>query len=414
MNYLVKELPNGAILIHCPSLSRVAHLCVYLNAGSRDELDQEQGMAHFIEHMAFKGTRRRKAYHILSRLDHVGGDLNAFTTKEHTCLYASFLHGFENRALDLFADIILHSVFPDKEIEKEKGVVLDEINTYLDNPSESIFDDFEELIFRGHPIGRNILGTPESVQNITRRQIFRFIQRNYHAREMVIAYCGPEPETKVTHTVSKLFEGMPSNGNSRNRQPFSPLSAQKRVCDKETYQTHAITGIIAYPIGHPKTTALHLLNNMIGGPGSSSRLNLALRERRGYTYHVESNFQPYSDTGYFNVYLGTAARKPDAALAAVFRELSLFSRDKLGTLQLHRAKMQFTGQLALAFESKLSEMLSVGKRMLHQQQLTTVDEIIARINALTATELLETARELFIPDNFSTLIYPSSSHVSPT
>jgi predicted Zn-dependent peptidase len=412
MDYNLIELPNGATYIHCPSSARVAHLCVYLNAGSRDKQEQEQGMAHFIEHMAFKGTRRRKAYHILSRLDHVGGDMNAFTTKEHTCLYASFLHGFEGRATDLFSDIILHSVFPEKEIEKEKGIVLDEINTYLDTPSESIFDDFEELLFPNHPLGRNILGTPESVREITRRKIFRFIQRNYRAQEMVIAYCGPESSTRMSASLTKQFENLLSNGTTKIRQPFKGLIAQRKVCVKETHQAHAITGIIAYPLGHPRTTALHFLNNMIGGPGSSSRLNMALRERRGYTYHVESNYQPYSDTGYFNIYLGTAEGKTEAALAMVQKELSVFTRDKLGTLQLHRAKMQFTGQLALSFESKLSEILSVGKRMLHQQHIATTDEIISRINALTADDILETARELFHPHLFSTLIYSSPNHAS--
>jgi predicted Zn-dependent peptidase len=385
-------------------------LCVYLNAGSRDELEQEQGMAHFIEHMAFKGTLRRKAYHILSRLDHVGGDMNAFTTKEHTCLYASFLHGFEGRATDLFADIILQSIFPEKEIEKEKSIVLDEINTYLDTPSESIFDDFEELIFKNHPLGRNILGTPESVQEITRRKIFRFIQRNYRAEEMVIAYCGSEPIDRMTHSLTKQFSGMYSNSAPKIRQPFIGALPQRKVCEKDTHQAHAITGTLAYPLNHPRTTALHLLNNMIGGPGSSSRLNMALRERRGYTYHVESNYQPYSDTGYFNIYLGTAAGKPETALAMAHKELAVFTRDRLGTVQLHRAKTQFTGQLALSFESKLSEMLSAGKRLLHQQQVTTVDEIIQRINALTADNILETARELFHVDQFTTLIYPATHH----
>ncbi len=410
MQYRIRELPNGIRFIHCPSTSRVAHLAVYIDAGSRDERAHEHGIAHFIEHMAFKGTSHRKAYHILNRLDSVGGDLNAFTTKEHTCLYASFLTGYEKRAAELFSDIILHSVFPEKEITKEKGIVLDEINTYKDSPSEAIFDDFEELLFDGHPLGRNILGSPESVEEISKRQIIRFIQRNYSTLRMVIAYTGPMENLKVGNLLQHQFETVPWQSPDRAREPFNGHNPGRRVEQKMTHQTHAVTGTIAYPMGHPRSTALHLLNNMIGGPGSNSRLNMALRERKGYTYHVESNYQPFSDTGYFNIYLGITSHNPNPALEMVYKELSVFTKEPLGSLQLHRAKTQLAGQLALAYESKLNETLSVGKRLLHNQEVETAEEIILKIEKLSSGDVLEAARELLIRERFTELIYPAGSY----
>jgi predicted Zn-dependent peptidase len=410
MTYTVRELPGGIRVIHCPSSSRVSHLGIYLNAGSRDEQLHEQGIAHFIEHMAFKGTTHRKAYHVLNRLDSVGGDLNAYTTKEHTCLYASFLKGHEHRAIELFADIIMHSVFPEKEIEKEKTIILDEINTYLDSPSESIFDDFEEILFPNHPLGRNILGTPESVKRIHKNQIVRFIRRNYNTHEMVITYAGSTHFNTIIKNLSRYFDRMPWQSQPRTRTPFTPTSPTKNIVEKQTHQTHAITGTWAYPNGHPQATTLHLLNNIIGGPGSNSRLNMALRERRGYTYHIESNYQTFSDTGYFSIYMGTTMDDPMPAIALVNKELAPFTRDRMGPLQLHRAKRQLAGQLALMYDVKLSEMLSAGKRLLNNMPMESPDTLIAKIEKITADQILETAREILVPDSFSTLIYPAGNH----
>lgn len=410
MSYQYRDLPNGIRVIHSPSFSRVSHLGIYLNTGSRDEKIHEQGIAHFIEHMAFKGTTHRKAYHILNRLDNVGGDMNAFTTKEYTCLYASFLKGYESRAAELFADVILNSVFPAKEIEKEKGIIFDEINTYKDSPSESIFDDFEEMIYTGHPLGRNILGTPESVKVITRKQIISFIRRNYSACEMVIAYTGSVSPDRLKSVLFRHFSSIPEKAPARNRLPFSEYKATHKVSDTVNFQTNAITGTIAYPIGHPGATSLHLLNNIIGGPGSNSRLNLSLRERKGLTYHVESNYQPFSDSGYFSIYLGTASEHGDAAIECVFKELNYLTIKPLGILQLHRAKKQLSGQLALAFESKPGEMLSIGKRLLYQNKVESPDEIIAKIESITASDLLDTARDILRPENFSTLIYKAGNN----
>ena len=410
MNYDYHELPNGIRVVYRASASKVSHLGVYINAGSRDERAEEQGVAHFIEHMAFKGTLRRKAYHILSRLDNVGGDLNAFTTKEHTCLYASFLSEYTARAVELFADIILNSTFPEKEIAKEKTVILDEINSYKDSPSESIYDDFEDLIFKGHQLGMNILGSPETVKSIRKQQIIRFIQRNYSARETVVAYVGNMPFTKVVKLIEHFLASMPGKDLQRSRLPFKGFKPVYMKTGKEIHQTHAITGTIAYPLNDKRKTALYLLTNLLGGPGSNSRLNMALRERRGYTYHVESNYQPFSDSGYFNIYLGTTTNDASGAIAVAFRELERLKKERLGGLQLHRAKAQLSGQIALAFESNLHEMLSIGKRLLSREKVETLDEIIVLVQRLTATELLEVANDIFQKDNFSTLIYQPNDH----
>lgn len=410
MTYQIRELANGIRVVYRPTSSKVSHLGVYINAGSRDEKPEEQGIAHFIEHMAFKGTTKRKAFHILSRLDNVGGDLNAFTTKEHTCLYASFLSEFSARAIELFSDIILNSTFPAKEMEKEKTVILDEINSYKDSPAESIFDDFEEIIYQNHPLGRNILGTPDSLKQIRKQQIIRFIQRNYSASETVISYIGGLSIQRLIKLLDHFFLTMNNKSLLRVRAPFTGYKPVFQKIEKETFQTHAIFGRLAYPLCDERKTALHLLNNIIGGPGSNSRLNLALRERRGYTYHVESNYQPLSDTGYFNIYLGTASREPSGAIAIAYRELEKLRREKLGTLQLQRAKAQLSGQIALGFESNLNEMLSIGKRMLHQTSVETLDDIITSINQLTSADLLEVANDILQPTEYSTLIYQSNQN----
>lgn len=410
MNYEYHELPNGIRVVYSASASKVSHLGVYINAGSRDEQPEEQGIAHFIEHMAFKGTIRRKAFHILSRLDNVGGDMNAFTTKEHTCLYASFLSEYTTRAVDLFADIILNSTFPEKEIVKEKTVILDEINSYKDSPSDSIYDDFEDMIFSGHPLGTNILGTPETVNGIRKQQIIRFIQRNYTASETVVSYVGSLPLKKVLKLLEHFLVAMPGKDLRRSRIPFSGFKPVFLKTGKEIHQTHAITGTIAYPLADSRKTALYLLTNLLGGPGSNSRLNMALRERRGYTYHVESNYQPFSDTGYFNIYLGTTTIDASGAIAVAYRELEKLKRDRLGGLQLHRAKAQLSGQIALTFESKLHEMLSIGKRLLNQARVESLDELISSVERLNASELLDVANDIFRRDAFSTLIYQPNNH----
>ncbi len=399
------ELPNGIRAVSLPSGSGVAHLAVYVNAGSRDESAAEHGIAHLIEHTAFKGTRNRKAYHILSRLDDVGGDLNAFTTKEHTCLHASFLEEHTERAMELFSDILLNATFPDKEIEKEKLVIMDEINSFKDSPSEAIFDDFEELIFTGHPMARNILGTPDSIKKLNRTSILRFISKHFSAPNTAIAFIGNLPSERFSGLVKKYFSGMKNNVCLRSREPFSGYKPQCLSLEKDTYQTHIITGNLAYPTGHPKKLTLQLLNNILGGPASSSRLNMALRERNASAYHVESNYQPYSDTGYLSVYMGITSAETEKVLNILWKELDKLRNQPLGTLQLHRARLQVAGQVALWHESKLNEMLWMGRKHLYGQIPEPVESTIRAVGKITASDLMEAAQEIFVKEHFSTLVY---------
>lgn len=405
MDYQYFQLDNGIRIIHKQVPGNVAHCGVVIDAGSRDELDNEKGIAHFIEHLIFKGTTRRKAYHILSRMENVGGDLNAYTAKEETFIYASFLQQHYSRALELFSDLIFHSVFPEKEITKEKDVVLDEINSYKDSPSELIFDDFEELLYQGHPIAGNILGTPESVKRFTRKDILGFIERNYLAGRMVITSVGNIRFEKLVSLTKRYFGEIRTPEAPDDRKVFDSYHPRKSTVNRSNYQVHCVLGIPAYDVKDDRKTALALLNNVLGGPGMNSRLNLGIREKYGYSYDIESHYQPYSDTGNFHIYLGTDNGYLEKSLTLIDKELKQLREKKMGTLQLHRAKQQITGQLAISLESNLSEMISIGKSHLFFDQVDTFKEIAEKVEQLTAEDLQEVANDIFIPDQFSRLTY---------
>lgn len=405
MEYQFYTLENGIRLVHSYNSREVAHCGIIINTGSRDEKEEENGIAHFIEHVIFKGTKRRKAFHVLSRLENVGADLNAFTTKEETAIYASFLNEYYERTLELIADITFNSTFPEKEIQKEKDVVLDEINSYKDSPSELIFDDFEELIYDGHPIARNILGTPERVKSFNRENILNFIQNNYHTNQMVISSAGNIKFSKLVKLAEKYFGNVETNLRTNGRQEIINYIPQKLEVPKRTYLSHACIGNIAYPRKHPDRLALILLNNILGGPGMNSQLNLAIREKHGYTYDIESHYQPYSDTGLFCVYLGTDPEYLKKSISLVQKELNKLRKKKLGSLQLHRYKKQIIGQLAISLETNLSEMLSIGRSLLQLNKIDSIREIHDAIEAVDAVKLQDIANEIFDPDQLSLLIY---------
>lgn len=405
MAYEIHTLNNGIRLVHSYNSREVAHCGIIINTGSRDEDENENGTAHFIEHLIFKGTKKRKAYHVLSRLENVGADLNAYTSKEETVIYASFLNQYYDRSLELISDITFNSIFPEKEIKKEKDVVLDEINSYKDSPSEEIFDEYESLLFDGHPIARNILGTPESVKKIKRNNILKFIKNNYHTDQIVISSVGKIDFKKLIKIIEKYFGDIPANHRSKKREKVIHYEPEIKTISRNTYLSHCIIGGVAYPRDHDKRMGLVLLNNLLGGPGLNSRLNLAVREKHGYTYDIESNYQPYSDTGVFCVYLGTDKNYLKKSISLVKKEMTQLRRKKLGSLQLQRAKQQIIGQLALSLETNLSEMISIGKSLLQMNKIDTIVEIHDSIDALTASELLEIANDTFNPTQMSTLIY---------
>lgn len=405
MTYNYAQLSNGIRIIHRETTGNVAHCGVVINAGSRDELPTENGIAHFIEHIIFKGTKNRKAFHILSRLENVGGDLNAYTAKEETFIYASFLKEYYERSLELFADILFNSTFPEKEIQKEKDVVLDEINSYKDSPSELIFDEFEELLFKGHPIGGSILGSPETVKSFRRENIIQFMQRNYLTSRMVISSVGNIKLDKLIVLAEQFFGGVPLINTEVKREMFEKYTSESKVETKSNFQVHCVLGNLAYSLKNEKRTALALLNNILGGPGMNTRLNLNIRERYGYCYNIESHYQPFSDTGYFNIYIGTDNGYLEKSIQLIFKELKALREKPLGTLQLQRAKQQIIGQLAISLESSVSEMISIGKSHLFFDDVETFEKIQQKINLLTAKDLQEVANEIFVQNKFSLLTY---------
>lgn len=405
MIYQYHILKNGIRVIHRQANSIVSHCGLIVGTGSRDELPKESGMAHFIEHMIFKGTGRRKAYHVLSRIENFGGDLNAYTTKEETCIYASYLSPYYERSIELFADVVFNSVFPSKEMEKEKSIILDEINSYNDSPAEQIFDDFESLLFKGHPLAANILGTPETVNKFKRNDIFRFLKRNYRINNMVIASVGDISFDRLLKLLEKYFEGFEASDQKIEREPFENYNPISKTVKNGSYLSHLIIGSEAYSRNNDKRFSLLLLNNILGGPALNSRLNLSLREKYGYAYSIESIFQPYSDTGVFAIYLGTDNKNIDKSIKVVKKELKLLRDQKLGTAQFSRAKKQLSGQLAIQYELRLNEMLSIAKSHLYRPVIKSLDEFLMEIEKLSTNSLMEAANEVFDEKQLSMLIF---------
>jgi predicted Zn-dependent peptidase len=405
MDLLLNTLENGIRLVHHRVPGLVGHCGLIINTGSRDETVTEHGIAHFIEHMLFKGTKKRRAFHILSRLEDVGGELNAYTTKEETAIHASFLKEDYERAVELISDITFNSVFPEKELEKEKDVIIEEINSYLDNPSELIFDDFEELIFAEQPIGRNILGTPESVKSFSKTMMNGFISKNYNTHEMVFCSVGNISDEKILDLFKKHFahivRGEKTERSNRIWQ-YKPASVTKK---KDTYQNHCILGSLAYNLKDERRMGMFLLNNILGGQGLNSRLNLSLREKNGFAYNVESSYNPYYDTGIFSVYFGTDSQFLEKSINIAMSEMKKLRTEKLGAIQLSKAKNQIKGYLARGYENHESLMLSLGKSLVIFNKIDSIEDLCRKIDAVTASELLETANDIFDPSKMSRLIY---------
>lgn len=405
MNYQRHTLSNGVRLIHRHSSSHVAHCGLVINAGSRDEDSHEHGLAHFIEHVIFKGTTRRKAFHVLSLMENVGGEINAYTTKEETCIYGSFMTAYYKRWFDLVSDIVFRSTFPARELEKEKDIILDEINSYKDSPAEQIYDDFDEIVFDSHPLGVNILGTPEHLRTFSRQSVYDFMDRYYATDQMVLCSVGNIPLHKLIQMAEQFFGQFPARTGNKNRIPVSTYQPLQKWEARKNHQAHCIIGNQAYGLLDRKKTPLLLLNNILGGPGLNSRLNLSVREKHGFCYHIESTYQAFTDTGIFNIYFGTDAAYVDKTLGLIHKELNRLRDVRLGALQLKRAKQQLTGQVAISFESNVNEMLSMGKSMVHFDDVDTMEDINRKIDAVTPEDLLEVANEVLHPDAMSMLVY---------
>ncbi len=400
-------LDNGIKVIFYPLKNYTAHCGLLINTGTRDELEGEEGMAHFLEHLLFKGTRKRKAREVISRIDEVGGELNAYTTKEETFIYATFLKGEFRKAVELIADVCFNSIFPEKEIEKEKRVVLDEINTTKDDPYEWIYDNFEEKIFPNHPLGSNILGTKKTVKSFTQKKIQNFVTRTYNTDEMVLAVAGNIPYAKVIK-YSEMFLGeIPANHRKWNRiqAPDTIIFNEKSI--KNYNATHCLIGGRALSRVDKNRIKLVLLNNIIGGPAMNSLLNLEIREKYGLGYHVESEVNSYCDTGVWSIYLSTQKMHLDKSLSLVHKILNQVKMNKISETKLQKYKKQMLGQLAISLENPSRLLNVIAKSYLTFGRLDTMSDLILKVEAITSQDLIEIANKIYNENNFNSLIFES-------
>jgi predicted Zn-dependent peptidase len=400
-------LSNGIRVIHRPCTGLVSCCGFVVNAGTRHERMDEAGMAHFTEHMLFKGTAHRSSNHILNRMETVGGELNAYTTKEETFIYSVFLEKDYERALELLTDLFFCSTFPPGEMEKEKEVILDEIDSYEDSPSELIFDDFEDLLFAHHPIGRKILGNPESLKTFNHDSIIDFYARNYSTDNITFFSQSSVSLKKWRSLVEKHLGRIPSRlltSPDLGHKP-EPLSGVRKTIEKDTHQTHVIIGNWNYDFSNPRRIGMYLLNNLLGGPGMNSRLNVALRERHGLVYSIESNVTSYTDSGVFTIYFGVEPDQTERCIALVRKELRKLKECPLTPLQLHAAQQQLFGQMMISSENKENAALAMGKSMLHFNRFDSLEEVAAKVMRFTPSELQNIANEILDQDEMSMLIY---------
>jgi predicted Zn-dependent peptidase len=398
-------LSNGLRIVHKPDDSPVSYCGLAINVGTRDELPHEHGMAHFVEHLIFKGTTHRKAWHILNCMEEVGGELNAYTTKEETFVYSVFLEKQYEKAVNLIADMAANSIFPEKETLKETEIVLDEIESYNDTPSDLIFDQIEELLFDGYPIGRNILGNAETLNSFSHEDIKAFHGRNYRADRMVFFSLGKTDFRKVVRLAEKYLSAIPAPVTPFSRQQPESYIPQNKTDNRDTHQAHYMLGNRAYSLHHPDRLALYLLNNILGGPGMNSLLNLSLRERSGLVYNVESNYTPYTDTGIITVYFGSDPKNQSRCASLVTKELDKLKREPLTERYLRKAKQQLLGQLAISSENKEGLALSMGRSMLHFNRFDSVEEVAEKLESVTAIQLQHIAQEVFATDRLTVLLY---------
>lgn len=403
--YEYHTLNNGIKIILSHTPSRVTYSGVYINVGSRDERGNDEGMAHFIEHSLFKGTEHRRAYHIQNRIDGVGGELNAFTTKEETCVYASSLSEHLERCLELFSDILFHSTFPLDEIAREKDVVLEEINSYNDTPSELIYDQYEELAYEGHPLAHNILGSKRNVKRFTPESIRNFMRSNYTPSRMVITVSGNVKFDKLVRLCEKYFGHYENRPSAVDRSAKPEFRTFDRHINRRTHQAHLLIGCEAPDVYSNDKTTFSLLNNILGGPAMNSRLNVAIREHYGFCYNIESQYIPFSDTGLFYIYAGVDLDAQEKARKLIANELTRIADTPLSTAQLRAAQRQMIGQMAINDDFGMNEMQAIGKAYLCYDHVNTLEEMNADLMAVTADDLQRVAQERFNPDLFGTLIY---------
>ena len=447
MKYNTYTLDNGLRIIHLPSDSQVVYCGYQINAGTRNEEPGEEGLAHFCEHVTFKGTERRKAWHILNCLESVGGDLNAYTNKEGTVYYSAILKEHIARAVDLLSDIVFHSVYPQAEIDKEVEVICDEIESYNDSPAELIYDEFENILFKGSPLGHNIQGTAEQVRAFKTEDALRFTRKLYRPDNAIFfAYgdidfkklvkliqkalgecpkgrelaCSADCKSAETPTEERITEETPTGetpteemeaGDANHKVQSSKFNVQSKVAgqtivmQKNTHQAHVMIGTQAYDVNDDRRMPLYLLNNMLGGPGMNAKLNLALREHNGLVYTVESTMVAYGDTGTWSIYFGCDEHDVKRCLRLVRKELDKFMQKPLSDAQLKAAKKQIKGQIGVACDNRENFALDFGKSFLHYGWEKNVDRLYEQVDEITAAQIQAVAQELFDKDRLTTLIF---------
>ncbi|MFN8436720.1 MAG: pitrilysin family protein [Cytophagales bacterium] len=398
-------LPNGITVVHKQvSHTKISHCGIMLDVGSRDEKPGQEGIAHFWEHMAFKGTQKRKSFHIISKLDSVGGELNAYTTKEKICFHASVTDNHFDKAVDLLVDITFNSIFPEKELEKEKGVILEEMSMYYDSPDDYLQDDFDSQIFNNHQLGVNIIGNETSVKSFKRENFINFINENLDTSRIVFSSVSSLPFKTVKKVVEKYFSDISSVTNQKNRNTFNTYSPQNIVKNRDFTQAYCALGNVAYSLNNPKRVPFFMLTNILGGPAMNSRLNLELREKYGFVYSVESSFHPFSDTGLFAIYFATEKKQANRCFDLVKKQLAKLRNETISSSQLKMYKEQLKGQLAIADERNSGLMLMMARSILDLGRIDSLEELFIQTDSITSTVLMELANEVFDENQLSTLM----------
>ncbi len=406
IEYDLMTLPNGIRVVHKQvNNTKIAHCGIMLDIGSRDEGPDQQGIAHFWEHMAFKGTQKRKSYHILSRIDSLGGELNAYTTKEKICFYSAVMDSHLSKSVELLSDITFHSIFPEKHIEKERGVIIEEMAMYRDNPEDAIQDEFDEVLFGDHQLGKNILGNEESVGNFRRVDFERFLRENLNTDKVILSSVGSYPSKRVFKLAERYLGHIPAVKADKARSKFDEYTPIDIERHKSTYQAQCVLGTTAYAISDEKRLPFFLLVNLLGGPGMNSRLNLSVREKYGFVYSIEAHYSPYIDTGALGIYFGTDPRHTKRVYQLIHRELDKLRNKSLGDLQLHKAKEQLKGQLAMSEENNNSLMLMLSKSLLDLREIRSLEHVFSLIDGVSQSDLMEVANEIFEPSRLSSLTY---------
>lgn len=404
MNIHYHTLTNGLRLVHVHTANQVAWCGLAINAGSRDEREGHYGLAHFVEHTIFKGTTHRRAWHILNRMERVGGELNAYTTKEGTMIYSVFPHQHLPRAIDLLADLVQWSIFPQEELDRERDVVLEEAASYRDTPSDAVYDDFEDLLFAGSELGHNILGRKEDLERLTREDCMGYLKNLYVPDNMAFFSVGPERPERVFRLAEKCFGPMSHAMATRHRSTPQHVEPFKKVIKIGTHQAHTIVGARVPDMKHPLRYALMLLNNILGGPGMNSLLNVELRERRGYVYTVESTLSMLSDCGWMEIYLGCDPDDVRSSLRVIERITSRLGQDLMTERRLEAYKKQYCGQMVVAADSTEFIAMRAGRGILYHGNVATIDDTIAHIMAVTPEQIAQAAAFLKV-DRLSSLTF---------